>query len=192
MYCYNHPDRTALSACTGCEKLFCRECLLGVSDNAMFCARCEALKASQDMGVDVVREREDAQKKAKEQIRSKKIKQKRTRAAQVGIIVVALIIAFIQVPKMNSALQQPAPLRVGDYDTDENVNECITALWHVSKKLQNNELPGTDLFCPVGKKDFEVIESPGGDTIVRVSQPELYGFSEMRVSRLHPVPEVIK
>jgi hypothetical protein len=191
MYCFNHPDRAALSACSSCEKMFCRECLITESGNAMFCAKCEAMRASKEVSFDVVREREDAQARSEEVEQNKKSKTKKVRTVQFGIIFIALILGFIQVPKMNSAFQQPAPQRVGDYDTEENVNKCITVLWHVSKKLQNGELPGADLFC-TANEDFEIDNISGGDTVVRVAHPELYGFSEMRVSRLHPVPEVTR
>jgi hypothetical protein len=191
MDCSNHPDRTALSACSSCEKMFCRECLTMESGNAIFCAKCEALKASKEVSFDVAREREDARTRAEELERNKKKKAKNIKIAQFSVIVIAIILAFIQGPKMNSAFQQPAPQRVGDYDTEEDVNKCITVLWHVSKQLQNGELPGADLFCTAGE-NFEIINTSGEDTIARVARPELYGFSEMRVSRLHPVPEVIR
>jgi hypothetical protein len=191
MYCSNHPDRSALSVCSSCEKGFCRDCLIPEGDNTMLCAKCAALNASKEVSFDVVREREDTQARSDELERNKKNKAKKVRTVQFGIIFIALILAFIQVPKMNAAFQQPAPQRVGDYDTEENANKCITVLWHVSQKLQNGELPGADLFC-TADEDFEIVNISEGDTIVRVAKPELYGFSEMRVSRLHPVPEVTR
>ncbi len=75
MYCTNHQDRLALSACPGCARMICCESLLAVNDNTMFCAKCEALKASQNVSLDAIREREAAQARAEEQKRHKKIKQ---------------------------------------------------------------------------------------------------------------------
>ena len=192
MYCTNHPDRSAHSACAGCARMFCRECLFAGGDDAMSCSKCEALKASRNVSLYAVREHEAAQARGEEQKRQRKIRQQKIRTVQIGVIVVAVILAFIQVPNMYAEFQPPVPLRVCEFNADDSINECVTVLWQVSKKLQKGELPGAELFCAVGNKKFEIIKKPKGDIVVRVSQPELYGLSEMRVSRLHPVPEVIK
>ena len=192
MHCTNHPDREALTSCSSCEAMFCRECLFSVDEGLTVCARCKALLASRDTSREIERGRNESTLRKEAEKHNKTQRKRRVMAAQIGVVIIALIVAIIQVPRINESLQPPAPLRIGDYETDARIDECIAVLWQVSKKLQKGELPGDELVCSASEKPFVIIKDTEGNMTARVPQPKLYGFSEMRVSTRHPIPEVIR
>ena len=109
----------------------------------------------------------------------------------VALFICISIIA-IQAPKLISAFTKTEkPIRYGTYSTDAGTDQCINNLWRISKVLQEGKLPGKDVVCPVSKKPY-VIDTKGGDIVVRCTNPELHGLKEVRVSKRSPRPEIIK
>jgi hypothetical protein len=112
-------------------------------------------------------------------------------AFQLALLFVALFVITIQSPKLAANFEGEKPVRVGTYDTDANVDQCIKDLWDISKRLQEGKLPGKDMLCPASNSPYEVIKTDS-DVVVRAPNPQLYGFREIRVSKGRPIPELIK
>lgn len=122
----------------------------------------------------------------------KEKRKRRRRLVQWTIVIVCLGVMGYQVPRLADTLnRQEKPLRRGTMATDALTDQCVANLWKVSKRLQEGRSVGTDLVCPASKQPFE-IKKVGDDVIARSPKPERYGFKEIRVSKKHPVPEVIK
>lgn len=110
---------------------------------------------------------------------------------QWGVIVICLGIVGYQIPRLADALgHKDKPLRRGTMATDDLTDRCIATLWKVSKRIQEGKPVGTDLVCPASNQPFEILKI-GSDLIARSPKPALYGLREIRVSKNHPVPEVI-
>lgn len=107
------------------------------------------------------------------------------------IFVLCLAIFAFQVPKIISAFQQERPIRQGPYATDDLTDRCIHNLWIISWRLQEGRIPNTHMVCPASKKPY-VIRHLRGDLVVSCPNPELHGAKELRVSRKHPVPELVR
>jgi len=110
---------------------------------------------------------------------------------QVTIIVIGLAVIALQTPRLTASLQDGQPLRYGTYATDEQTDQCIENLWHISRMLQDGTALPSDIVCPLSNKPYEIRES-GADIVVRCPNPELHGCKELRVSTRHPVPEISK
>jgi len=123
------------------------------------------------------------------------IKRKRKSRAwlvvQVAIIVIGVAVMALQTPRLIAALQEDQPLRYGTYATDEQADQCIKNLWHISRMLQDGKKPPADMVCPISNKPYEIRES-GADIVVRCPNPALHGFKKIQISEKHPVPELSK
>ena len=108
-----------------------------------------------------------------------------------AVLLISLIIVAIQMPKLLASFEEAQPVRQGTYSTDSETDQCITNLWQISKRLQEGKPVGTDIVCPASKKPY-IVEGTGKTLTVRCPNPELHGFSLIRVSRNNPIPEVKK
>jgi hypothetical protein len=110
---------------------------------------------------------------------------------QVIIILIGVAIMALQTPRLIAALKEGQPLRQGTYATDEQTDQCVKNLWHISRMLQDGKTPPPDMVCPVSNKPY-AIRDTGEDIVVRCPNPALHGFKEIQVSKKRPVPEVSK
>ena len=191
MNCFYHPDKRAETQCSGCGKNLCEQCSVAQKNGSALCSRCIALGAAEDASRGI--ESRIAEKERQAELKAAR-KYKRRRSvllAQYLLIIIGLIVMAIQAPRIIALFEKEKPLRHGTYDTDSLTDQCIMDLWEISKLLQEGRLPGDDVLCPASERPYEIIKSDS-DVIVRSPNPELYGFREIRVSKLKPVPELIK
>ena len=111
--------------------------------------------------------------------------------AQLIIILIGVAVIALQTPRLLAALKEGQPLRQGIYATDEQTDQCIKNLWHISRMLQDGKTPPPDMGCPVSNKPYEITDTDE-DIVVRCPNPELHGLKYIQVSKKHPVPEVSK
>jgi hypothetical protein len=169
----------------------CAQCAIP-KGNFFFCSRCIVLEAARDAADSIGQRREEKQRKTDKLKGRNRFKKRLYRALQLGGFIIALGTIIYQAPGLIRSLQNSyKPLRNGTYETNAITDECINNLWKTARFLQEEKLPGPDLICPASKKPF-IISRENGDVVARSPNPELYGFKEIRVSKLHPVPEVIK
>jgi len=191
MKCAYHPDRDATARCSQCKKPLCDECAIPEGGKSFICSRCAALKAARDVVEGIDQRIGEKEGKKQEQELRKKWKSKIWVVSQWFIIAVCIAIIAIQVPRLVSTFEDEKPIRYGTHSTDARTDQCIKNLWHISKLLQEGKLPGKDIICPASKIPYVVTETEG-DVVVRSPKPELYGFTEIRVSKKRPVPELIR
>jgi hypothetical protein len=191
MKCRYHPDKNADKQCNNCKEPLCGQCAI-LKDNYFFCSRCIVVEAARDAADSIDQRLEKKQRKA-EMIEDRKSFKKTLRSAlQWGIVVIGLGVIAYQVPVfVRASKNDNKPLRNGTFETNAVTDECIRSLWKVARVLQEEKLPGPELICPASKKPF-IITHEDGDVVARSPNPGLYGFREIRVSKLRPVPEVIK
>jgi hypothetical protein len=150
--------------------------------------RQEAMSALADFEQETAERLEDQSEKEAKAEKRKTLKL----ALQGLVIVVCLGIVGYQVPRLNEVVNaEKQPLRRGTMATNAVTDQCISNLWIASKRLQAQQPVGNDLFCPASNQPFEV-RRVAGDVVVRSPRPDLYGFKEIRVSKLKPVPELIQ
>jgi hypothetical protein len=169
-------DKPQMNAvCKGCGKK------LGADEKgAEYCSRC------------MIEQAEEYVPEAPERPPIKRQKRSRTwLVVQVAIILVAVAIMTLQIPRLISAVKGERPLRQGTYATDKETDQCIKNLWHIVRLIQEGKAPGKDIVCPISKKPY-VIRDIGKDVVVSCPNPELHGFKEIRVSKRRPIPEISK
>lgn len=191
MKCAYHPNKNAVVQCSQCQKHLCDQCAVPGAGNSFICTRCAALMAAKDAVTGFDQDQED--KAAGKQIEKekKKLKSRLRLAFQWAILVVAVTIIVIQVPKIVVEFKDNKPIRSGTYATDAKTDQCINNLWRISRLLQEGRMPGKDMVCPVSQKPY-VLTTVRGNIVARCANPELHGFREMRVSKRFPRPEIKK
>ncbi|MFC1838720.1 hypothetical protein ACFL1N_03995 [Thermodesulfobacteriota bacterium] len=190
MNCHYHPDRKADAHCSDCRKPLCELCAASQKDGSNKCSRCIAIDAANEASEGISQHLEEKALKGEHIETQRERKKRRETILQVCFVLVCLAIIAFQISSMMS-YDTNRPLRHGTYNTGAQTDDCVTILWEISKKLQKDDIPGNNILCPGSKKPFE-IEKTNGDIIVRSPAPELYGFKDIRVSRKHPVPRLIK
>ncbi|MBW1702469.1 MAG: hypothetical protein JRJ69_01930 [Deltaproteobacteria bacterium] len=192
MKCVYHPDKDAIAQCSQCKKPLCVQCAIREGAETFICSRCAALKASQDAVQDVEQRIEEKESKSRDREEKKKRKSRLWIAAQLIILFVCVSIVVVQAPKLISAFtEKEKPFRYGTYSTDSRTDQCINNLWRISKLLQQGQMPGKDIVCPVSKRPY-MVTTVDGDLVVRCPNPVLHGFEEIMISKTNPMPELIK
>jgi len=191
MKCFYHPENDADSKCSLCGSGLCNQCIALEENDQILCSRCVAKAAAGDVktGMDI-RQTEKNEREEKKTLKQLQVK-KFNKIIKYGTLLLCLIILAIKIPMTFQALEEKQPLRIGTYETDHETDECIKILWNISKLIQEGKRPGEEFICPKSGKAFQIIESDT-DIIVRNPAPELYGFKDIRVSKMKPVPELIK
>jgi hypothetical protein len=169
----------------------CDTCLAMAGPGNSICLKCTALLASQQAATGVIKEQAEAVQRQEELQQGKKNKKKSILALQVLVIIAAVVVLAMQLPEISASLEPEQPVRIGTYATDETTDQCIELLWKASRDLQNGVLPGPDMVCP-GSQSPLIASEENNDLIVRVPNPERYGFKELRVSKKAPVPELVQ
>jgi hypothetical protein len=191
MKCAYHPSKDAIAKCSHCHTPLCDECAPSGKDKDVACSRCAALISAQDASAATNERFKEKEVRRQEQEAIKKRKSKILVLYELLIIGVCIAIIATQLPRLISTFEEQKPIRHGTYSTDNQTDQCIKNLWHISKLLQEGKLPGNDIVCPASKKPYVVTETEE-NVVVSSPSPELYGFKEIRVSKNKPVPELIK
>ena len=192
MKCAYHPDKEAIAQCSQCKKPLCDQCAIREGAETFICSGCAALRAARDAVQDV--EQRIDEKESKTQAREEKKKRKSMLWIVLQWVILAACVSVIafQAPKLISTFTETEkPIRHGTYTTDAQTDQCINNLWHISRLLQQGELPGNDIVCPLSKKPYKVTVLED-DVVVRCPNQEQHGFREIRVSKKNPIPELIK
>lgn len=138
-------------------------------------------------------EEEEGRLKARETRDAEKAKKGSVRLTiQWLIIILCICVTIFQVPKLIAALNKAEkPLRIGTFATDERTDQCIRNLWRISRSFQEGKIPDGGIVCPASNKPYVIVKT-AGNIIARSPSPELYGFTDIRVSRKNPVPEIVR
>ena len=192
MKCAYHPDKDATARCSECNKPFCDQCAIIEVGKPFICSRCAAIKAAQDMVQGIDQRLEEIEEKIQIQEAKKKRKSRVWLAFQWIIILACISVIAIQVPKIISGFtKEEKPIRYGTYSTDAQTDQCIRNLWHISKLLQEEELPGEEITCPTSKRPYVIINMEG-NIVIGCPNPKKHGFKEIRISKKDPIPELRK
>ena len=157
----------------------CKKCGKIVDSDQLYCSQCIIELAEEN----ITEPAEDTQKPPRPARSRKKV------VAQWIVLLVCVVIIAFQMPKLFAAFKEDQPIRHGTYETDAQTDQCINNLWHISRLLQDGNLPGNDIVCPASGKPYVIIKA-GEDTVARCPNPGLHGFSEISASMLSPCPEV--
>jgi len=191
MKCADHPERDAVSTCSQCQKPLCDECALPQKDGTFICTRCIALTAARDSARGVERRTEEKDGRVKQKAARKKRKARLWTGIVLAVGIISIGVICFQAPELMSLFKEDWPIRQGTYRTDEKTDQCIRNLWEIARLLQEGKPPGGHIRCPLSHKAYVIIHTKD-DVVARCPSPGLHGFREIRVSRKHPVPELIK
>lgn len=72
-----------------------------------------------------------------------------------------------------------------------SLESCVQKFWDIAEALQDGGIINDSYNCP-GTNLPNVITRVGDDIIVNHPQPQLFGYSEIVVSKGNPVPEFIQ
>jgi hypothetical protein len=165
------------------NKAVCKGCgrTLGADElDAEYCSKCMIERA------------EEYVPEAQEKPLIKREKKSRTwLVVQLIIILIGVAVIALQTPRLVAALKEGQPLRQGTYATDEQTDQCIKNIWHISRMLQDGKTPPPDMVCPVSNKPYEITDTDE-DIVVRCPNPKLHGVKYIQVSKKNPVPEISK
>ena len=157
----------------------CKKCGKIVDSDQLYCSQCIIELAEEN----ITEPAEDMQKSPLPAKSRKKV------ITQCTILLVCIVIIAFQMPKLFAAFKEDQPIRRGTYETNEQTDQCINNLWHISRLLQDGKLPGNDIVCPASGKPYVIVKA-GEDTVARCPNPGLHGFSEISASMRSPCPEV--
>ncbi len=189
MKCINHPESDASTSCSSCNDALCSACATTSDGKGGFlCNRCFALKAVQDISDDTLKR--EVKKELQE---TKKEKKKKWRyALQWVIVCICMGIIAYQTSAVLSAIEKTEkPIRRGTYATDQVADRCIHNLWAISSLLQQGQMPDGSITCPASGVPYHP-EEKENNVVVRCPNPDKHGFSELRVDKQDPIPEVKK
>jgi len=192
--CVNHPQVEAVATCSKCGKPFCEKCLMPEEKGeARLCRDC-ALRAAVEVSVREEEAKETARRER--DLEEAKREEERFKRRQIFCLVGSLICLFIILFQFSSVspigiptLRQ-RPVRIGTTETDKMADRCIENLWKISQMLQRGEKIDRNLVCPASGKPYIVEKTPDGDVVVHCPTPEKHGVSDLRVSKMSPIPEV--
>ena len=163
------------TVCKGCGKTLNPD-----EQDVEYCSRCMIERA------------EEYVPEAQERPLIKREKKSRTRLiVQLIIILIGIAVMAFQAPRLVVAFKEGQPLRQGTYATDDETDQCIKNLWHISRMLQDGKKPPSEIVCPVSNKPYE-IKDTGENIVVRCPNPELHGLKQIQASKKHPVPQLSK
>jgi ferredoxin-thioredoxin reductase catalytic subunit len=169
-------DKTQMNAI--CKK--CGKQLSADEKDVQYCSRC------------MIEQAEEYVPEAPERLPIKRQQRSKTwLVVQLAIILAAVVVMALQIPRFISAVKGERPLRQGTYATDAQADQCIANLWRIARLVQEGKAPGKDIVCPISKKSY-VIRDTGKDVVISCPNPELHGFKAMQISKRRPVPEISK
>ena len=180
MKCEYHRDVNAVTNCSACNTPLCGECIASKEGAALLCRRCTALGAVADLGKAQAAKVEQQ----KQQEADKEKRGGRWVKVQIAIIAIALIIIPIQIYKL---FKGPEPHVIDKTDTEEVTDVCILNLWKISDQLQRGILPGEEFRCPFNGQTY-IVTHTEDDIVASDPNPELHGYTEIKVSKNEPVP----
>ncbi len=110
---------------------------------------------------------------------------------QCIILIFCISIIATQVPALFSVFKEEKPVEYVPYTSDFKTDQCVDNLWYISKLLQQGELPGKDLVCPMTGESY-LVTTAEDDVVVCCPNPDKHGFKKICVSKKNPMPEVVK
>lgn len=159
----------------------CQKCGKILDGGGPYCSQCQIELAEENI--------DESEEEISEPLPQDK--KKRVLAVQLAILLIFVAVIVYRAPAFMEALGREQPIRMGTYKTDEQADLCISNLWKISRMLEEGNLPDKSIVCPASGKPYKVTRSPA-DTVVVCPNPELHTLKELRVSRVHPCPEVKK
>lgn len=185
MRCVNHPDSETDFWCQFCRQPICEKCNLSQDDNQYTCSKCLAKSAVSDFGLEEI-----ARGEARQALQDKAEQSKnRIHKSKYAIVILAAIVVPWRLLAYFGA-GQDALMSVSTEQKDM-VNECIYRLLEASDKIQSGERPSSGATCASSDMPLLVVQA-GDELTVEVQDPQIYGYSAMRVSRSNPIPLLIE
>lgn len=158
---------------------YCKKCGKVLDGDELYCSQCQIELAEENI--------DDTEEEIIEP--SSQSSEKRRLAVQLAILLIFMAVIIFRAPAFMEAFEKEQPIRQGTYRTDAQADQCISNLWRISRMLEDGNIPDSSIVCPVSGKPYEAIQNQG-DTVVICPNPGLHDLRELRVSRVHPCPEV--
>ena len=158
---------------------YCLKCGRALEGEEAYCSQCQIELAEENI--------EETEEELIEP--SPRDSKKRRTVIQLAIMLVFIAVIIFRAPSFMEAFEKEQPIRQGTYETDEQADLCISNLWKISRMLEDGKMPDDSLTCPVSGMPYKVTKNPV-ETMVTCPNPGLHNLKELRVSSVHPCPEV--
>lgn len=202
MKCQNHPSAPAVDSCVRCETPLCGMCASFTPDG-VFCESCLEIHETQkavtaksqrlerpEPSAAITEYDEDLLEKAKRRDDNGV----KLQLAVIGICAVIMIVRLLffggplgSGPDPNAQLSAEAQAQI---QRITRMAECLAMLQEIGQTLAAGERPAAGVTCPNSLQPL-VVRETADDIIVRVPQPELYGYADILVSRQDPNPRLV-
>lgn len=202
MKCQNHPNAPAVDSCIRCKTQLCGMCASFTPDG-VFCETCLEIHETQKAvaaksqrlerpePTSVITEYdEDFLEKAKRRDDNGVKLQLIVIGICAVIMVVRLVIFGGPITTASDPNQQLSAEAQAQIQRITSMAECLAMLQEIGQTLAAGELPAAGISCPNSLQPLLVRET-ADDIIVRVPQPELYGYADILVSRQDPNPRLV-
>jgi len=151
------------------------------AEGELWCPRCAVERA----------ERYIAEKEEKAPPRPR-LRDTRAWRVTLGVVVLlCLVVAALQAPRVMEAMKPTKPLRLGTYETDAVADACLNNLWKAAALLQGGKTPPADLRCPATGRPY-LVTRRDGQVEVRCPDPAAHGLKGLWASDRQPLPVVVK
>lgn len=202
MKCQNHPSAPAVDSCIRCDMPLCGMCASFTPDG-VFCESCleihETQKAVAAKSQRLERPEPSAVITEYDEDLLEKAKRRDDNGVklQLGVIGICAVIVLVRLVffggPLDSAADPNQQLSVEAQAQIQRITrmaECLAMLQEIGQTLAAGERPQAGVSCPNALQPL-VIRETADDIIVRVPQPELYGYADILVSRQDPNPRLV-
>lgn len=196
MKCVNHPVSPAVGQCSKCDTPLCGICA-NFLDDAIYCERCEKLKASERFVADQKAQLErpgtsDKLTQAdREQFEREEQAERKSRSIQIGVIAVCALIIGVRLLFWFGSRESAAEQTVPGFSVPVTaLPECLMVFQEIGRILAAGGQPPPSLRCPDSSVP-PVISRDGSTVIASHPNPGAYGLSELFVSSDNPEPQLV-
>ena len=202
MKCQNHPNAPAVDSCIRCETPLCGMCASFTPDG-VFCESCLEIHENQKAvtaksesldrpkpGPAITEYDEDLLEKAKRRDDNGV----KLQLSAIGVCAVIMLVRFVffggplgSDADPNNQMSAAAQAQIQRVSM---MAQCLAMLQEIGQTLVAGERPAVDARCPNSAQPLQVRDTED-DIIVRVPQPEMYGYADILVSRQDPNPRLV-
>jgi len=202
MKCKNHPSAPAVDSCVRCEVPLCGMCASFTADG-VFCEACleihETHKAvtAKSASLDRPKPTEVITEYDEDLLEKAKRRDDNGVKLQLGVIGICAVIVVVRLiffggpvtsaSNPNTQLSDEARVQIQRVSM---MAACLAVLQDIGQTLAAGERPAPGASCPNSPQPL-VVRETADDIIVRVPQPEIYGYADILVSRLDPNPRLV-
>ena len=196
MQCQDHPNVTAIEDCALCKKPMCGMCANFI-ETEVLCEKCVEIRETEKYVSTQTQQHEQPEttikmEKADDAGKFAEPKKKsNAKHIQLGIIFICFGVMAFQLYRSQTDTSVPIDPETSAREVAiTSFAQCLMVFRQIGLVLENGEMPGESMRCDEPEA-ANIVEQVGGDVRISHPDPELYGYSEIYVSRNNPEPVIV-